>query len=70
MKLSLSVKSTVLNMTELNKLNKIVNSQIDFYHRNKALIFFEAAIGELLEKHGLKESKKIIKSYLDHLDEF
>lgn len=57
-------------MTELNKLNQIVSEEIKQYHKNKAKIFFEAAVGELLERHSLEESKKIIASYLDYLDEF
>ena len=54
----------------MNKLDQIITEQVDHYHKNKAKIFFEAAVGELLERHSLEESKKIIKSYLDHLDKF
>lgn len=43
--------------------------EIEFYSQRRAIIFLEAAIGELLEHFDLDEAKKIFKSYEDMLED-
>lgn len=51
------------------KLDEIINSQIKEYQKRKARLFFEMAVGELLETHEYEEVKDVVKSYLEMLDE-
>lgn len=52
------------------KINDIIEKEIIKYKQRKALIFFEAAISDVLENYSMIEAKKILKSYQEFLEEF
>ena len=56
-------------MSKKRKLEDIINAEIRQYNRRKALLFFEMAVGEVMQNYDLDESKKIIQSYLDMINE-
>jgi len=53
-----------------SNLDQTAAAAVVEYHRRKALIFFEAAFGSLLDTYSLAEAKQIIQSYSDHMEEF
>lgn len=54
---------------DTNKIESVSKDSIKKFKQRKSKIFYEAAVSELLETHSLEESKKIMLSYLNHLDE-
>jgi hypothetical protein len=51
-------------------IEKIAQDQTKQYHRRKAKIFYEAAVGELLERYTLEETIEIMRSYHDQVAEY
>lgn len=52
------------------ELDELIQRQIQDYNQRKAKIFFDMAVGEIIQQFGITESKQILKCYLDQLEEW
>ena len=52
------------------ELDELIQRQIQDYNQRKAKIFFDLAVGEIIQQFGITESKQILKCYLDQLEEW
>ena len=47
-----------------------IDSEIELYCRNRAMIHLEAAIGSLLDNYTVKEVAAILKAQGEHMEQF
>jgi len=52
------------------ELDELIRRQIQEYNQRKAKIFFDMAVGEIIQQFGITESKEILKCYVDQLEEW